>query len=542
MCVGKKNPFARLDLAVRFCALRAWQRGALLGAVSLCLLLPGARLAFWDRDEAVYAEVAREMVRSADYVTPRLFGEPFAEKPPLAMWCTALAFRLFGESEIAGRLPHLLFAAGSIVLMVPLGDRLLGRRSGHLAAFVLANSLFFLVSCRLLLTDSSLLFFAVATIAALVRALDGGASGWSAVAGAALGLAVLAKGPVALLAPVLFCAGHFAARPQGFRFRSALSLVARVLAVAAAVSLPWFVLVAHRSSGELARSFLLEENLARFLHPMEGHRGPAFYYLVVLAVGLFPWTGLLVSGLVCAWKGGRRAEAWAVAAWAFGTLAIFSLSATKLPHYLLPALPAFALLAVAAEGAVVDRIGAFRLFVWTQAATGVALLLAAGFAVRLWGISGAVVIPFAIVAGLGLALPLLTSRRLALGIAALLPVLLATCVPPLLDPARCLPELGRRAGALRRGQETFGELGIHEPALGYYADVEHFERWKKAADVERAVASSPTRSILVCLAEDDARRLAGDERLQIELLARRRSLIDSARGWLLLYRVAARRE
>ena len=532
---------ALLELAARFSALRAWQRGVLLGVVSLCLLLPGAHLAFWDRDEAVYAEVAREMVRSADYVNPRLFGEPFAEKPPLAMWCTAFAFRLFGESETAGRLPHLLFAAGSIVLMVPLGDRLLGRRSGHLAAFVLATSFLFVASCRLLLTDSSLLFFTLATIAALVRALDGGASGWQVAAGVALGLAVLAKGPVSLLAPLLFCVGHLAARPKGSRSPAALALATRVLAAAAAVSLPWFVFVAYRSNGELVRSFLLVENLARFLHPMEGHRGPAFYYLVVLAAGLFPWTGLLFSGLARAWKGGRRAEAWAVAAWAFGTLAIFSLSATKLPHYLLPALPAFALLAVAAEGAVVDQ-SAFRLFVWTQAATGVALLLAAALAARLWGISSTVVIPFAIVAGFGLALPWLTSRRLALGIAALLPALLAISIPLLLDTARCLPELGRRAGVLRRGRETFGELGINEPALGYYARVERFERWKKAEDVERAVASSPTRSILVCLVEDDARRLVEDKRLQVELLARNMSLIDSARGWLLLFRVAAHSE
>ncbi len=160
---------------------------------------------FWDRDEAEYAEVAHEALTSGKWVVLTLFDRPYAEKPPLSIWLTAVSFRTFGESSLSGRLPHVLLASLSPAVLFAVGLGIVPAAEAGAAALLLSTSLLFLASARLLLTDSALLFFDLLAVLAIQRmASTRRHFRWILLAGIALGLALLAKGPLAYVAPGLF--------------------------------------------------------------------------------------------------------------------------------------------------------------------------------------------------------------------------------------------------------------------------------------------------------------------------------------------------
>jgi 4-amino-4-deoxy-L-arabinose transferase-like glycosyltransferase len=500
------------------------------------------QLGYWDRDEAEYAGVAHGMAQSGDFLVPRLFGKLYPDKPPLSEWLSALDFRLLGETEISGRLPHILLAVGACVLILVIGNRLFGLRKGALASLLFATSFLFIIYGRLLLTDAALVFFTLLTVSCLLTLLEErGRLSTVLTGGAALGFALLAKGPIAYLAPFLFLGGYSVAR-RGLS-RPAAKRIAGVFGVSAIVGFPWFLLTARETGGESLTTFLLRENWNRFLHPMEGHGGAILYFLVILAFGFFPWSGLLLVVKKSAFR--REPARWGLFAWGCGVLAFFSFSATKLPHYLLPALPAFALLLADAFDA--ESRNKIRLFAWATALTGLLLFLGVLYAARQWdllGIAGNVIWPFAVVATLSLAFPLLSSdertRRLVVPLGVVVSATIAVWVPRALDSARCLPKLGATTKLFRKTAEPLGGLKIEEPALGYYAGCVAAEYWVSADQVVRSALKSPTRSTLVWLEAADGIVLARDRRSRIRVLAAGFNLIDpTSYGELELCRVTA---
>jgi len=476
---------------------------------------------------------------SGDYLVPRLFGRLFADKPPLAEWLTALAFRVLGEREASGRLPHVLLASGCAVLVLLLGEQLLGARGAAVASVLFATSLLFVVYGRLLLTDSALLFFTLLAILGLTLVLAG-RGGWeiAAGAGAALGLAVLSKGPVAFLSPGLFCLGFLAGGAE--RSRRTLLRLSLTLAVCLAVAAPWFWLAAQATGGAAARSFWLRENLGRFLAPMQGHGAPAFSILLAAWLGFFPWSGALL-GLFRPGFLRRRPERWGLLAWASGVLIFFALARTKLPHYILPALPALALLAAGLPETAARR----RAAAWASALTGAGLFLAAVAAVTRAGEARAlrVLIPLGAACLLSLLLPLVRSdapdanglRVLAL----LASAAIAWGTIPAIDPLRSTGRLGLAARAARRDGEPVGGLHIDEPVLTYYAGAPT-QSWQNAGEIGRAAASSPAGSALVWLDSAEAPDLPRGCRCRVRVLERAPSLADPrTRGELALVRAGA---
>ena len=515
----------------------AGRRAALLFLLAMALLLPGIGSHYWGRDEADYAGVAHAMNASGDYVVPRLFGRLFADKPPLAEWLTALAFRTLSEREAAGRLPHVLLGAGCAVLVLLLGERLFGVREGAAASALFASSLLFVVYARLLLTDSAMLFFTLVSILTLAGVLEG-RGGWTlaAGAGAALGLAVLSKGPVAFLSPGLFCLGCLAGGAD--RSGETLRRLSLTVAVSVAVAAPWFWLVAHATGGAATRTFWLRENLDRFLAPMQGHGAPALSVLPMAWLGLFPWSGAVVAvfrpGLLA-----RRPRVWGLLAWAGGVVVFFALARTKLPHYLLPALPPIALL-VASGLPATARV--MRAATWASAVTGALLFLAGVIAVRLAGEerSVAILVPLGAACLLSLSLPLVRSNaREVLVLGLLASAAIAWGTVPAIDPLRSTSRIGLAARAERRDGEAVGGLRIDEPVLTYYASAPT-RLWTSAAEVGRAAAVSPTRSLLVWLDSADAPALARKDRCRVRVLDRCPILADPrVRGELLLVGVVA---
>ena len=301
-------------------------------------------------DEPRYANIAREMAAGDDWVTPRLHGEPWLEKPILYYWVAAVGYRLFGDGELAARLPSLLGALASMLAIGWAGWRFYGPTTAALFVLVFPSSVGVLAFARAATPDmlfASTLALALAAAAPLVLLSHPGAvRTHQAVFGAALGLAVLAKGPAGLvLVGVSTVIGALLTTrgPHLWRLAGPWSL-----ASFAVVGVPWYVLCTLRNP-EFVQVFLVSHNIERFLTPTFQHQQPVWYFGPVLLVGLAPWTAAIVATLRDAattltrrsWTGSPSIF---FAAWVLFPVVFFSLSQSKLPGYVLPTVPPAALL------------------------------------------------------------------------------------------------------------------------------------------------------------------------------------------------------
>jgi 4-amino-4-deoxy-L-arabinose transferase-like glycosyltransferase len=306
-------------------------------------------------DEPRYAQVAREMLARHDWVTPTLGGRPWLEKPALYYWQTMLAYRFFGVSDWAAR----LFSAVDATLMV-LAVYLFLRhfRSGFSftgfqldGALMTASASGVIGFARAASMDMPLAATFTVAMLAWYAWYERSSQRYLAIFYAFLGLATLAKGPVApFLAAVIVTI--FAAAKGDYR------LIARTcwipgIALFTMVALPWYVAV-QLNNPEFFRVFILEHNLQRFGRDIYHHTQPFWYYLPVVLLALVPWTVFVIAALVESirvwWTEKRKmlqsedALPAFLVIWFLVPLAFFSFSASKLPGYILPALPAGTLL------------------------------------------------------------------------------------------------------------------------------------------------------------------------------------------------------
>jgi dolichol-phosphate mannosyltransferase len=285
-------------------------------------------------DEGRYAEIAREMVASGDWLVPHLNGFEHFQKPPLIYWSTALMFKAFGFNEWAARLPSALAAWGTVILVFFMTRRLLGSARAHLACTLLMSMLGVFITARLLIPDTTMTFWIVAAITALVHQRR-----WAFFV--AMGLGFLTKGPMALVVPIAAALGQSLAggiRPNWPWIRG--------LALTLAIGLSWFIVMAAQRP-ELFDYFVRYELLERVASKAHGRAKPWWFFAPVLLVALLPWS-LSLPGLArSAWT---RIRARALLphhglllGWVALPVLILSLAGSKLPTYILPLLPAFAI-------------------------------------------------------------------------------------------------------------------------------------------------------------------------------------------------------
>jgi len=328
---------------------------ALLAAI---IYLPGlGRPALWEPDEGRYAEIAREMVVSGDYVTPRDDFELYFEKPPLVYWANAASIKLFGANEFAARLPSALFSIGQIVVTAALAEMMLGPATGLFAALALALSPLFFGFARFATLDPALAFFLTTALAAFYLAAREdsfsrpSARRWTLISAAMLAFGTLAKGPVALL-----LGGGIAlvwlAVERRLRQIAQMPLVWCGL-IYAAIVLPWFILMEARNPGFL-RFFFIHEHLERYVSSSEHGWGPWFFIPIVIG-GMWPWIFFVPLGWSAmraddtlpnsAPASSRRSAASFLAIWFVVIFVFFSIPRSKLGTYILPALPPLAVIA-----------------------------------------------------------------------------------------------------------------------------------------------------------------------------------------------------
>src|SRR5438876_2976138 len=353
------------------------------GAFLICALLWFAGLEYrglFMPDEGRYADIAREMLDSSDWVTPRHNGIKYLEKPPLQYWATAGAFALFGADEWTARLWPALTGFLGILLAAFAGLRLAPGSPWIVTALTVAGCWGYFLGGQFLTLDMGLTFFLTAAMLGFLLSRRAGIAlsaerGWMILAWAGMACAVLSKGIVGIVIPSLALLVYLAIERD-------LSLLRRLhwvsgLCVFGAIVLPWFILVQQRNT-EFFHFFFVQEHLERYLLPDHHRPGPWWYFVPVLLVGLLPRTPSIPAALARAWRApaGPSFKLYRfLVIWAGVVVVFFSLSHSKLPGYVLPAVPAILLLFARHYPALSERLR--RAPAFACVASGIALTLLA---------------------------------------------------------------------------------------------------------------------------------------------------------------------
>ncbi len=302
-------------------------------------------------DEPRYAQVAREMLERRDWITPTLQGKPWLEKPVLYYWQAMASYSVLGVTDSAARLPAALDAA-LLVAAIYFSLRRFRPGSEEDGALITAGCAAVIGFARAAATDMPLAASFTLALHAWYAWRESGKRAYLAGFYVFLAFGMLAKGPVApVLAAVIVVV--FAAVMRDWRIAFRTLWIPGIL-LFLAVALPWYVAVELRNP-EFFRVFILEHNLARFGSNLYHHPQPFWFFVPILLLSLMPWTLWLILALVerarLLWSEGRNAlsdpdDAWQMflLIWLFVPVVFFSASQSKLPGYILPAIPAGALL------------------------------------------------------------------------------------------------------------------------------------------------------------------------------------------------------
>jgi 4-amino-4-deoxy-L-arabinose transferase-like glycosyltransferase len=311
-------------------------------------------------DEGRYAEIPREMLAGGDWVIPHLNGLAYIEKPPLQYWATAIAYKVFGLQEWVARLWTGLTGWLMVVLAYFAGRRLWGRDAGWRAGVICGSALMPFVMGHLLTLDTALSFFMVASVLAItvaqqLRQSATASDGWMLVAWITAACALLSKGLVGIVLPgAVFVLYTLWQRDFGawrhLNFRAGLPAFLLI-------ALPWHVLAQRRHS-DFFDFYIVREHFLRFSTKIADRYEPWWFFIPVLLAGTLPWWPQLLRAL-CAYR--RTAPLGSFDArrilwlWIAFVLVFFSASDSKLMPYILPVIPAIALLAAQSPQAAARR-------------------------------------------------------------------------------------------------------------------------------------------------------------------------------------------
>ncbi len=406
-----------------------------IGLVALCVLtffLGLGGLPLIGPDEPRYSEIGREMWASGDWVTPRMNGYLWLEKPIWLYWGQAISYHLFGINEFAARFPSALWALVTVLFVAFAVGKAVSRRWGFLAGAVLATSAFWLALARGASTDMGLACaMAVAVLSGYLAFHSAGRARvgfWFSFA-FALGVSMLAKGLVGvlLICVILGIYRLLIKQPVCASMRRNSALLWGGTLVFALVVASWYVPVTLVNGRTFVDEFFVNHHFKRFFKNEYHHLQPFYFYFFVVLAELLPWPFFLAGGLARLKRLSARDSAtgsllllaWV---WALVPILFFSVSKSKLPSYILPSLPPLAIII----GWELERIWRGEVDIWGKIGVGLTAILAAligvGFAVYAfkdgvsiggWGALGLVLPPLL---GLGaLAAWLLQKREVAIG-------------------------------------------------------------------------------------------------------------------------------
>lgn len=522
----------------------------------------------WDEDEPRFAAIARAMVETGDWVVPMFNGQLAVDKPVLMHWCMAACMTVFGTNEFAARLPSIIAALVTALAVLRIGTRLFDPLVGTIAALAWLGTMLAGIEAHAATPDAiltALCSWAVVLAAEVILGTPSHAAntepsptrsglsaggmprlslGRAAFIGALLGLAVVCKGPIGLVGPLAvlvpwalwvamdrrvatMTSGSWFARSISAALPASIDVIRSlrplsIILVAIVVAAPWYFAVWQRTDGAWIEGFFFVHNVGRFMAPMEKHGGGIWYHPVTLLVCFYPWSCFLPLSLVLAtWRVWRRTLSDALvpavglilvwfAVWVGG----FSLAATKLPNYVLPAYPAASLLV--AWVAVDSARRAAATGRWPHPrwiAFGMGGLVFGGFATAAtviaatyFGAPGGE--PAALVGLIPIVGAVICWRLAAVGqplravsaFAGTSLVFTAFAVGPgstILARANTIPDFVRSLDADAAGPATIGTLTIASPNIVFYAENRVHRIMNDDADAAVAFLSSSPEAVLL---------------------------------------------
>ncbi len=329
----------------------------LFPVVTLALFMSFFRLGsltLFDVDEAVFAEATKEMVQSGDWITPTYDGENRYDKPILFYWMMAVSYNVFGINEFSARLPSAITAFLLALSLFLFLRRLQNEKSAMYAAISMTLSIYFLVYSHAAVTDMALTlfislslmsFYLSVTVKGLTEKINWYTYGFYLFSA----LAFLTKGLIGIVFPFgvaiffLLTTGGLKGVGRAFSFQGIILFLI--------VSAPWYAAQFIINGQEFFRQFFIKHHFERYLGVISGHKGPVYYYIPALIVGLLPWIAFLPGGIRNVFRTkdpGLKTQDSKLPLFAFIWFAFifvfFSLSTTKLPNYILPAIPAVSIL------------------------------------------------------------------------------------------------------------------------------------------------------------------------------------------------------
>ena len=320
-----------------------------------------------DRDEGRNAEAGREMFTSGDLVTPTFNGELRVAKPVFVYWLMTVSYQVFGVNEFAARAPSAIFGVALIVMHYLFLSRLRGQTVGLMGALMLLLNVEILALGRMAITDSVLIFFTTMSLYSFWLGIHEHGAGRHWIWGFYIGmaLATLTKGPVGFAVPLITALLYLIVTRQWLVFWQRGAPIAGTLLFILLAG-PWYTAM-FLLHGDAYTSQAKVHTVGRFLAPMEGHGGGWWFYFPVLLLGFYPWSSFLPAAFQRAYATWRESPGrlqerngsprtiepagsgheldWFAALWVIGVFIFFSLSSTRLPHYIGPLFPACALLA-----------------------------------------------------------------------------------------------------------------------------------------------------------------------------------------------------
>ena len=331
------------DFNSKFCLL------ALAVLCGICFFVRLGHLPMIGPDEPRYTEIAREMYQTGDWITPRLAGLHWFEKPALTYWLVATGFQLFGVSEFTARLPIALFSCFGVWLLFWFGQRLYTTRFGYLSAMALASSAIWIGFSRAATFDLPLaVAMELALLAFFLWVREDKDWFWYACC-FGMGLAMLAKGLVGIVLPAAII-GLFLLLTRNLLTllkRPQLLLVGAVIFLA--TSATWYMPMFLRHGNEFWQEFFVAHHFQRFLTNKFKHPQPFYFFTIIAILGCLPWSLVFVTQVAATIKRWRELFTthslplflWL---WVIVIVGFFSISTSKLTGYILPVFPAIALL------------------------------------------------------------------------------------------------------------------------------------------------------------------------------------------------------
>jgi len=464
---------------------------------AVCLLVAAvywfidSRSTLWDRDEPRFSRATAEMIESGNYLYPTFNGQLRPDKPILIYWLMSVPMRVLGPTSLACRFFSSVGIAITCLFTFLIGRRFLGVKAGLWSMAILPSTLLIMVEGTAATSDGILLPCMVAVMVLFGRAIASGLRWYHVAAmGLALGLGLLAKGPVALLPIVVIAVTLWLIRKSEIRVGLHLGQLGGAAVMGALLFVVWAIPANNATGGEFLRLGIGHHVLARAAKPLESHGGRFLlhlpYYLPVIIAGFFPWT-LHLPGSISAILNRRVGTAHfreLFLAWVVSIVVIMTLVATKLPHYVLFTWPVLALavggtLAGASQGklADIDR-NWLRGGVWFFGPVAGGAVLGF-FAAPLWLHLPGAIVPFWVAAGVLLAVSVLAIRQqlqdrpqasaitLLIGMAILLlPVMLG--IMPALEKVKVSPALAQAIRPQTAKEVPVATFGYGEPTLNFY--------------------------------------------------------------------------